>query len=107
EDFVAERFQEAFDRFRGDKSGIPLSEVDTLEVGTARKLTSLQGRYGPGVDFVFLGRESIEDVLVQHLYLVRYRNHAIRVRFIYYDNGRVRRLNYFSWDDSLDALFTW
>ena len=107
EDFVAERFQEAFDRFRGDQSGIPLSEVDTLEVGTARQLTSLQGRYGPGIDFVFLGSESIEEVLIQHLYLVRYRNHALRVRFVYYDNGRVRRLNYFSWDDSLDALFTW
>jgi hypothetical protein len=107
EDFLAERFQEAFDRFRGDQSGIPLSEVDTLEVGTARQLTSLRNRYGPGIDFVFLGSESIEDVIIQHLYLVRYRNHALRVRFVYYDNGTFRRLNYFSWDDSVDALFSW
>jgi len=107
EDFLAERFQEAFDRFRGDQSGIPLSEVDTLEVGTARQLTSLRNRYGPSIDFVFLGSESIEDVIIQHLYLVRYRNHALRVRFVYYDNGTFRRLNYFSWDDSVDALFSW
>ncbi len=107
EDFIAERFEEAFDRFRGDHSGLPLSEVDTLEVGTVRQLTSLRNRYGSSIDFVFLRSESIEEALTQHIYLIRYRNHALRVRFIYYNNGTVRRLNSFSWDDSVDALFSW
>ena len=105
--FLAERYQEAFDLFRGDQSGIPLSDVDTLEAGTAGQLTSLRGRYGPAIDYVFLGAESVEGALVQHLYLARYQNHALRLRFIYYNNASVWRLNFFSWDDSVDAFFSW
>jgi hypothetical protein len=105
--FVAERYQEAFDLFRGNQSGIPLSDVESLEAGTAGQLTSLRGRYGPAVDYVFLGAEAVEEALIQHLYLVRYQHHALRLRFIYYNNAAIWRLNFFSWDDSVDELFSW
>ena len=104
--FIAGEYEQAFLLFR-KHSNIPSNEVDSLEGGTIRQLNALSSRYGKPLDFVFLESWDKKGVVSQYLFLLRYERHALRMRFVFYNNGRTTLLNYFSWDDSIDEMFPW
>ena len=104
--FIAGEYEQAFSLFRMH-SNIPTNEVDSLEGTTIRQLNSLSSRYGKPLDYVFLESWDKKGVVSQYLFLLRYERHALRMRFVFYNNGRTALLNYFSWDDSIDKMFPW
>jgi hypothetical protein len=102
--FMDGEFEQAFALFRTPASALGGSEVDNLEAATQRQLATITDSYGDPVDSVLALRDSAAGTLLQRTYVLRYEFLPLRARFVYYNNGEVWRLAYFSWDDDFAGI---
>ena len=74
--------------------------------------TSSWARRGPSskateiaIGYVLISRENIKDTILKRVYVVKYERHLIRWSFIFYKPYSSWILDYFNYDDAIEALF--
>lgn len=84
---------------------IPSSEVDEVREKTIQNLELVEQRYGFLIGAERIREEKISDFAYREIYILRYRNSALRFVFTYYKNKEGWLLNAFKWDESFEDEF--
>jgi hypothetical protein len=84
---------------------LPQSELNDLEDKTTKYLSIIDERFGKAIGILKVNDETISDIAIKEIYLVRYQNSAIRLIFTYYRNDNGWIVNAFKWDDNFSEEF--
>jgi len=84
---------------------IPPNEVDEVREKTVEAMELVEGRYGFLIGAERVREEKISDFAYREVYLLRYRNSALRFMFTYYKNKEGWLLNGFKWDELFEEEF--
>ena len=79
---------------------IEKNELISLEENTLKYINILDDRFGAKEGIVKLKEEKIMDFAFKETFIIKFKNHAIRLIYIYYKNNEGWILNSFKWDDS-------
>jgi hypothetical protein len=102
--FYDQKINELFDAV-DEYSVLPKEEVEPLREKTLAAMSVVRDRFGKAIGTKKLKAERIADVALRETYLIRYENHMMRLRFVYYRNNQGWRVNTFMWDDSFGDEF--
>ncbi|HPU86983.1 MAG TPA: hypothetical protein PL088_01245 [Spirochaetota bacterium] len=84
---------------------IPEDEFNNLVTQTKNQFQMVKNRFGTTIGYELFKEESIKDLMVKYTYIMKFEKHIIRWMFIFYKPTQGWLLNWFHWDDKIDALF--
>lgn len=79
---------------------IEKNEIISLEENTLKYINILDERFGKKESIVKIKEEKIMDFAFRETFIIKFKNHAIRLIYIYYRNNEGWILNSFKWDDN-------
>lgn len=84
---------------------LPVEELNNLAYETENQLKMVSSRFGSvlGVDFV--GTKTAGSTFVEHTYIGKFENHAVRYVCTFYKPKTEWVVNAVYWDDQIHALF--
>ncbi|MGO9412798.1 MAG: hypothetical protein ACLQCB_18880 [Spirochaetia bacterium] len=80
-------------------------DVDSLENHLVSQASTIKDSYGEALGFVLISEDNLKDTILKAVYVVKYERHLIRWTFIFYKPFDSWILDYFNYDDAIDALF--
>lgn len=86
-------------------TSISTEDVDSLEKQLGEQAPTIRKNYGDAIGFLFISKETLANTVLKLVYLVKYERHIIRWTFIFYKPVDSWVLDYFNYDDSIEALF--
>ena len=87
-------------------TSISKEDVDSLENHLLGQETTIRESYGDAIGYVLITKENVKDTILKTVYVVKYERHLIRWTFIFYKPYDSWILDYFNYDDRIDALFS-
>ena len=84
---------------------LPPEELKSLSYQTKSQLAMVSARFGAPLGVEFIKSTSAGQSFVQHLYLIKFSNHALRFSCIFYKPKEVCIVNGVTWDDQTAKLF--
>jgi hypothetical protein len=84
---------------------LPQAELQELEDKTSKYQDMIGQRFGKAIGTLKVSEQTISDIAIKEIYLVRYENSAIRLIFTYYRNNNGWVVNAFKWDDNFEEEF--
>ena len=84
---------------------ISKEDVDSLENQLVSQAATIKDSYGDPIGFVLISKDNLKDTILKAVYVVKYERHLIRWTFIFYKPYDSWILDYFNYDDSIEALF--
>ena len=102
--FKENKVHEAFNLLR-PYWPLPENEVYGMEDKTIKSLNIITDRFGKPEDIVKVNEKTIKDFAILETYLVKFKNSAIRLTFVYYKNKKGWIINSFKWDDDFGQEF--
>ena len=84
---------------------IPEDEFNNLVTQTKNQFQMVKNRFETTIGYELFKKESIKDLMVKYTYIMKFEKHIIRWMFIFYKPTQGWLLNWFHWDDKIDALF--
>jgi hypothetical protein len=84
---------------------LPAEELKNLAYQTQSQLAMINGRFGTPIGAEFVETEVAGESFLQHRYIVKYTNHAIRFNCTFYKPKDVWLINAVTWDDQTQKLF--
>ena len=85
--------------------GISKEDMDSLENQFLGQEGTIRESYGDPIGYVLISKENLKDTILKTVYVVKYERHLIRWTFIFYKPYDSWVLDYFNYDDRIDALF--
>jgi len=86
-------------------TNISKDDVDSLENQLLGQEGTIRQSYGDAIGSVLISRENLKDTILKVVYVVKYERHLIRWSFIFYKPYDSWILDYFNYDDDIEALF--
>ncbi|MGA2764919.1 MAG: hypothetical protein ABSG17_16340 [Spirochaetia bacterium] len=86
-------------------TSISREDVDSLENQLKGQATTIKNSYGDPIGYVLISMENLKDTILKGVYVVKYERHLIRWSFIFYKPYSSWILDYFNYDDAIEALF--
>ncbi len=86
-------------------TSISKEDVDALEAQITGQTPTIQKNYGQPLGYLLISKDNLRDTVMRMTYIVKYQKHLIRWNFIFYKPVDSWVLDYFNYDDSIDALF--
>lgn len=86
-------------------TGISKDDVDVLESHLEGQAVTIKDSFGDPLGYVLISKENLKDTILKAVYVVKYERHLIRWSFIFYKPYDSWILDYFNYDDSIEALF--
>lgn len=87
-------------------TGISKEDVDSLENQLLGQAGTIKQSYGEAIGYVLISEEDLSDTILKAVYVVKYERHLIRWTFIFYKPYDSWILDYFNYDDRIEALFS-
>ncbi len=87
-------------------TSISTEDVDSLENQLTGQAETIKKSYGDAIGFVLVSMENLKDTILKAVYVVKYERHLIRWTFIFYKPYDSWILDYFNYDDRIEALFS-
>lgn len=84
---------------------LPENEIDMLSGKTLSSLNMVKSRFGVTRGFIKIREDSISDIAIREIYLLKYDFHALRFIFTYYRSSKGWIVNAFLWDDKYTEEF--
>lgn len=84
---------------------ISTEDVNSLEKQLEEQAPTVRKNYGDAIGYLFISKENLKDTVLKLVYLMKYEKHIIRWSFIFYKPIDSWVLDYFNYDDSIEALF--
>ncbi len=85
--------------------GISKSDMDSLENQLLGQADTIRDSYGDPLGYVLMSMANLKDTVLRAVYVVKYERHLIRWTFIFYKPYDSWILDFFNYDDSIEALF--
>ena len=86
-------------------TSISKEDVDSLENQLLGQEGTIKQSYGDAIGYLLISRENLKDAILKLVYVVKYERHLIRWSFIFYKPYDSWILDYFNYDDDIEALF--
>lgn len=84
---------------------LPTEEIDNLIYQTQSQMQLVATRFGEKVGYDYVKTEKIGDSFIKYIYISKFKNHAIRLNYLFYKAEGKWKLNSFIWDDKVHLLF--
>lgn len=84
---------------------LPTAEIDNLIYQTQSQMKQVATRFGEKVGHDYVKTEKIGDSFIKYIYISKFKNHAIRLNYLFYKAESNWKLNSFFWDDKVQLLF--
>lgn len=102
--FNQEKFSEGYDVLK-PYWPLPVEEIDALATKTKTQWTAIKERLGASVGIEFVEESRVGNSLARYVYLLKFKNHALRWIFVFYRPTEGWVVNGVAVDDRTSLLF--